>query len=668
MNELPSLLGNWTAGLILILTSVLLSNVGSAQEETERVTAAAVETAVDNAIDFASQSVVQIETVGGLASPDDASATGPFTGTVISSDGRVLTASYNLRHDPGSIFVRLGSERMVAEVVAKDTSRKLTLLKIESDDLVPVLFGDVNTVAQGQRVIAVGKSLSATEPNVSVGIVSATGRVWSRAIQTDCKVSRQNYGGPLVTLTGEVLGILVPLSPNSEEVAAGADWYDSGIGFASIVDVDSEPFQKLKQGTTISRGRMGVTFEGPDENADPAKVSFCLPTSPAGKAGIEVGDTIVEANGRKIVRQAQFKHVIGCLYAGQKLNLTVLKSGSEERIERVVELAAEIDPYIEPELGLLFDRSKKGLVIEAIVPGSPAEDTELQIGDVIESVNGVVCNDVQGMREIVSRMVVGESCKLVFTSDQASMVTEVVLRRQTAAPIPDMPRRTVEATKVETISLVVAEGANKCVAFVPGDGADGGDGAGGAGGVEEVAGEEGKASPPKAVLVWVPAPGPVDGDAMLKKFAELVKKHDVIVIVPESVDPESWLPDDASVIARSLDQLQKQIKFDPERVAIAGRKTGARMALLTAFSNRSKFRGCVLADAELTTQLPNLTALPSQRLHLMVMAEPDSEDLEEVQKGVELFFKKGFSVHLETGPNSSQLETLFQWLSTLDRL
>ena len=75
-----------------------------------------------------------------------------------------------------------------------------------------------------------------TEPSVSAGILSATNRIWGKAIQTDAKISPANYGGALVDLAGRVQGVLVPLSPNHREDAAGVEWYDSGIGFAIPVD------------------------------------------------------------------------------------------------------------------------------------------------------------------------------------------------------------------------------------------------------------------------------------------------------------------------------------------------------------------------------------------------------------------------------------------------
>ena len=90
----------------------------------------------------------------------------------------------------------------------------------------------------GQWVVALGRTWSegpSSPPSVSIGVISALGRIWGKAIQTDAKISPVNYGGPLIDLEGRVAGVLVPLSPRSEDAVAEAEWYDSGIGFGSIL-------------------------------------------------------------------------------------------------------------------------------------------------------------------------------------------------------------------------------------------------------------------------------------------------------------------------------------------------------------------------------------------------------------------------------------------------
>jgi serine protease Do len=115
----------------------------------------------------------------------------------------------------------------------------------------------MDSMQVGQWTIAVGRTFSPEEPNVSVGVMSALDRVWGKAIQTDAKISPNNYGGALVDIHGRVLGVLVPLSPQAQQEVAGAEWYDSGIGFAvPLVDV-LDRLEPLKAGEDQHPGLLG---------------------------------------------------------------------------------------------------------------------------------------------------------------------------------------------------------------------------------------------------------------------------------------------------------------------------------------------------------------------------------------------------------------------------
>ena len=180
----------------------------------------AVRASVANVAD----SIVQVETLGGLERVSGVLiGTGPTSGLVVSSDGYIVSSAFNFIQQPSSILVTLASgERRPATIVGRDRSRMLVLLKVDTDAPLTVPIAATRDQMQvGQTVIALGKALDAAQVNLSVGILSAVNRIWSRAVQTDANVSPINYGGPLVDLYGRVIGVLVPLSPESDdEVAA----------------------------------------------------------------------------------------------------------------------------------------------------------------------------------------------------------------------------------------------------------------------------------------------------------------------------------------------------------------------------------------------------------------------------------------------------------------
>ncbi len=278
-------------------------------------------------------SMARIETVGGTATGGGGR---PFTGTVVDDQGHLLTALFNLRHEPEAIIVSLADGRRVpARIVATDTSRQLIMLRIESDSaLKPAVALPARDVRPGQTAIAVGMALDPGQPGMTAGIISATGRIEGRALQTDARVSPDNYGGPLVDLDGKVLGILVPLAPGSGDPGAGADWYDSGIGFA--VPLDPRRLDSMRDGKSLRPGLHGMTFKEEAGFASAAKVSAVRKDSPASRADLAPGDVVRAVNGVEIRLLTELRQELGPLYAGDRVEISIERGGV--RSERILEL------------------------------------------------------------------------------------------------------------------------------------------------------------------------------------------------------------------------------------------------------------------------------------------------------------------------------------------
>ena len=144
------------------------------------------EEAFQAAGDFAQGSVVQVETFGGMEFVNkQAVAPGPSTGTILTSDGWIVTSMFLFRSQPASITVILPNEvRKAAKLVARDYSRELAILKIEPD--APLQAAIPSKPAEwniGQWTIALGKTFDGRVASRSIGILSATGRIWDKAIQ-----------------------------------------------------------------------------------------------------------------------------------------------------------------------------------------------------------------------------------------------------------------------------------------------------------------------------------------------------------------------------------------------------------------------------------------------------------------------------------------------------
>ena len=208
------------------------------------------ESAFKQAAALVDPSLVRIETVGGLEQVGEVTlGTGPTSGVVVSEDGFVISSSFNFVSKPSSILVTLADgRRFPAKLIASDKLKLLTLLKVEATGLTVAKPASREGVKVGQWAIALGRTFDLTTPSISVGIVSATNRIWGKAIQTDAKTSPVNYGGALVDIEGRVLGVIAPLSPQGNGETAGVEWYDGGIGFAIPLEDVFGSLDRLKQG------------------------------------------------------------------------------------------------------------------------------------------------------------------------------------------------------------------------------------------------------------------------------------------------------------------------------------------------------------------------------------------------------------------------------------
>lgn len=291
-------------------------------------------------------SLVRIEGFGGLAAGVDgggyqAPGEGPTTGLIVSSDGYIVTSTFNFLRKPPIITVVLPSgERRVARLLGRDDTRRICLLKVDGvSDLSVPEYAPRKDLQVGQWTVAIGIGFGGAQPAVSAGIISATSRISAKAVQTDANTSPANYGGPLVDLDGRVIGICVPLSPQGGSAAAGAEWYDSGIGFAVPLDGLDGILDRLKAGETLKPGYLGIQVEAAadptkDEPAGGAVVKEVLPDSGASQAGLAAGDRLVSIGGTPILDPTHLVTLVGRYLAGDKVEVE-LQRGEETKTMKI---------------------------------------------------------------------------------------------------------------------------------------------------------------------------------------------------------------------------------------------------------------------------------------------------------------------------------------------
>lgn len=276
-------------------------------------------------------SLVTIESYGGVAAVQGKiggirkQGEGNTTGIVISPDGYIVTSTFNFIQKPPVITVVTNDgQRHTARLMGRDKIRKICLLKIDgvSDLQVPEIVAPKD-VAVGQWAVSIGVGYGDMSPAVSTGIISAKNRIGGKAIQTDANISPANYGGPLVDIKGRMIGLCVPMDPQSQAAGAGVQWYDSGIGFAIPLSLDSPVIERLKvEGAEVIPPWLGLKLMAVPER-EGLWVEEVVRDSPADKAGIRREDCIRKIDGEEVFDMLKLRQVLSRFEGGQAVELTV---------------------------------------------------------------------------------------------------------------------------------------------------------------------------------------------------------------------------------------------------------------------------------------------------------------------------------------------------------
>ncbi len=634
----------------------------------------AEEEAFQNAVRGVSSTVVQIETFGGLERVgDELIAEGPTTGTIVDSEGWIISSLFSFRQQPASILVTLpNGKRAAARIAARDYSRELALLKVEVDEPLPVaLFAPKNSVVVGGWTVALGKTYDKQAVSQSVGIISAVDRAYGKAIQTDAKVSPINYGGPLIDIAGRIIGILSPISPGTFLEGDSSQLYDSGIGFAIPIEDIVQRLPSMKLGTDIRGGKLGVVSGDQNELIGPVRISGTAPGSPAAKAKMQAGDVIVEADGKPIKLLAHLKHALGTLDAGQSLTVVVERAG--KRITFEPTLTDEIPVYRRRYLGLRMSEATAGLVIDAVEPHSPAAQTSLVVGETITQCNGEPVNTegellkflaVAELDQALQLQVLPVSDRLV-TGQSVDPKSDVANAERTGEPrqveivattwpeqiaetMPKIDSRVEEKMPTEIVDVVLGDFPNKAYAIIP----------------------PLSDSRQLGLLVVFPEPGELDRVKTQTYWREFCRDYGWIVAVVNSGNARSWSREEVELAGRVIGRLDKTYQIDKARTVIAGLGVGGRIALAAALTESSRVSGAVVVGTELSRfRWPRQNA-PLQSTDFLMIGEtsqmsPIAKSLSDAGYAVNAFSPNNLDVSKwETLPTVD----LRRWLEGLGRL
>lgn len=605
--------------------------------------------------------VVRIETVGGAERIGKlATGSAPTTGLIVSSDGYIVTSAFNLAQKPSSILVTLGDgKRYAARQIATDHNRMLTLLKVDPPGPLPVPAEVPQAEMRvGQWTIAVGRTYDNQRPNLSVGVLSGVNRIWGKAIQTDAKISPANYGGPLVDLEGRVLGVLVPLSPDSATEVAGVEWYDSGIGFAIPLEHINKILPRLKAGEELKSGVLGIALRG-DNLFGPAVVGAVRPNSPAYKAGIKAGDEVKGVNDRPIERLAQLRSQLNSRYAGEKVKLSLARG--DQTVDVELELVAELQPYEHVFLGLLPLRDEKqsgaGIAIRYVYPDSPAAQAGIVAGDRLVSLAGQPVKSTAEAWEKLAVYEPGQTLAIEFKHGDEILKRDVTLARLPADLPPELPPSHGQLAAGDDkppqrgrVELKIADFANQTLAYVP---------------------ESYDPRVASGLVVWLHAPGAYNADELFKQWRDVCERFDLVLLLPKAAG-ESWQPDELAYVKQAINQVANAYNVDRARIVTAGSGTGGTLAFLVAFANRDLVRGVVTVGGPPAGRLADNE--PLERLAIYSAAAKETRFAKQLAAAIGRLRELKYPVtERELGDkerplSADELLGVGRWIDSLDRI
>jgi serine protease Do len=346
------------------------------------------------------------------------------TGFVVRADGVIVTNAHVVAGASRiSVMFRDGTT-YPAVTVGTDETNDLAVLRVKASGLPVAPLGDSDNLLVGEWAIAIGNPygfmLGNAEPSVTAGVISGVGRnlvargegpsAYFDMVQTDASINPGNSGGPLVSATGEVIGV-------NSSIYSTSGGGSIGLGFAIPINRARRVADDLLAHGRVQRPWIGVRLEEPrtenprDAIARGAIVASVAPGSPAERAGLRHGDVITRIRARTVRNRFDWDAALLDLRVGEQVPLVVTRGGAavtvnvtiadlpevsapKVQVLREMELVT-LTPAIRAERGVLSSRG--ALIYRA--SERITQELGMAAGDVIVMINRTAV----GSAEDVSR-------------------------------------------------------------------------------------------------------------------------------------------------------------------------------------------------------------------------------------------------------------------------
>jgi len=268
---------------------------------------------------------------------------GSGSGSILSSDGLVLTNNHVVEHASAIELALADGRRVPARVLGRDADTDIAVLRAETTDRLPaVVLGNSKRVKPGQVAVAIGNPFG-FESTVTAGIVSAVGRslraqggqLIGDVIQTDAALNPGNSGGPLVNSRGDVIGV-------NTAVIMGAQ----GISFSVASNTAQHVLTQILQHGRVRRARLGIAGNqiqlpqrikvatGLTQDAG-VRVAEVFSGTPAAAAGLVPDDVIVGVDQDVVTGIDDIARVLDGTRIDKRVALRILRNGRLVTVEAI---------------------------------------------------------------------------------------------------------------------------------------------------------------------------------------------------------------------------------------------------------------------------------------------------------------------------------------------
>jgi serine protease Do len=321
----------------------------AAQNQTiVQVDAVEVQSAVTQAVEKVGPAVVTV--VATL--PDTMSVWGRVSGgtssgsgIIISENGEILTNNHVVEGGESFSITLANGEELPAKLLGSDAYTDLAVLRVNGEMPAVAELGSSDFLSPGETVIAIGSPLGDFKNTVTAGVISALGRsldtgngyLMEGLIQTDAAINVGNSGGPLVNLSGRVIGINTLIVRNS-----GSGSVAEGLGFSIPSSTARIVAAQLIENGQISRPYLGINGQPIDPQisrrynlpVDYGLYIFSVvANSPAASVGLQEGDIITQFDSTPIDKDHPYLNVLYNFQAGDQVNLSVARGNQTIQVQ-----------------------------------------------------------------------------------------------------------------------------------------------------------------------------------------------------------------------------------------------------------------------------------------------------------------------------------------------